>query len=209
MRTLRAGRPGKDSFVGVFSSTCSGWTLIELVSVVVIVGILATIGLPLYSHVRDRAEALRCAANLKTLYAGVSSYVQDNQTWPKIRRGVRETRESGAGEGVSSGGSVVRSYEKQWVDALFPYGVTLENWHCPSMERRMKASGVRVASGSEKIRLDYAPTQFEDGPLKPYERPGHPWFVERGAPHASGPQFILTDGSVLGAREVFERAGVK
>ena len=57
----------------------TGFTLLEIAGVIVILGILATLGMPLMSKFRARAEGLQCAANLTALGLGASSYLEDHK----------------------------------------------------------------------------------------------------------------------------------
>lgn len=72
-----------------------GFTLIELLVVIAIIAILAALALPVFSAAREKARAMDCLNNLKSLGQGFQSYlsstdgsmfsVEDGQdTWPKI-----------------------------------------------------------------------------------------------------------------------------
>lgn len=51
-----------------------GFTMIELIFIIVILGILATVAIPRLTIVRDDAEVAKAATNLSTLVADISSY---------------------------------------------------------------------------------------------------------------------------------------
>lgn len=55
------------------------FTLIELLTVIAIVGILAAILIPVVSRVRASARATECVSNLRQLSSAVTLYAQDNR----------------------------------------------------------------------------------------------------------------------------------
>ena len=59
-----------------------GFTLIEILVVVSIVGILATITIPMYQDYVDRAKNSAALSDLKNLKAAMSAYFSENQVYP-------------------------------------------------------------------------------------------------------------------------------
>ena len=49
------------------------FTLLEMMIVLTIVAILATLLLPVYGHLRERAQKAQCMANLRSLYVATDS----------------------------------------------------------------------------------------------------------------------------------------
>src|SRR5207249_10798340 len=61
-----------------------GFTLIELMIVVAIIGILAAIAIPLYANVQARARVAKAQADLRTLASAVSMYQAHTGTFPNV-----------------------------------------------------------------------------------------------------------------------------
>lgn len=61
--------------------TQKGFTLVELMIVVVIVGILASIGIPAYGDYVRRGKIAEATTNLSSLRVSMEQYYQDNRTY--------------------------------------------------------------------------------------------------------------------------------
>jgi prepilin-type N-terminal cleavage/methylation domain-containing protein len=167
---------------------CRGYTLIELMVVVLLVVFLAALSIPSYAWVRNRMDRASCANNLRGLYLGASSFLQEQGTWPQI----------------SSSDPGSEMYARAWITALERYGVSEEAWRCPSVERTLGKS--LRSSGVTQKRVDYFATPFGEGPRVAYRYATQPWFAERGDLHGDGNLLILGTGEVLSLKEVYKDA---
>lgn len=59
-----------------------GFTLIELVIVIVIIGILAAVAIPKFVDLKSNAEASACKANQAAIESAISMYVAQNGAAP-------------------------------------------------------------------------------------------------------------------------------
>jgi prepilin-type N-terminal cleavage/methylation domain-containing protein len=55
-----------------------GFTLLELLVVVVIIAILVGISVPVFAHVKESGNRAQCMSNLRQLHAGCAAYAADN-----------------------------------------------------------------------------------------------------------------------------------
>ncbi|MDB6174699.1 MAG: hypothetical protein JWL59_4010 [Chthoniobacteraceae bacterium] len=161
----------------------SAFTLLEILTVLVVMMILVTLLIPALSSLKNRAELASCTSNLKSLYVGANSYVQEQGHWPQV--GTKDIRSP--------------VYTEAWVAALARYGVSRKSWICPTMQRLMKSPDYEKGKG---VRVDYFATPFGDGAQTPYKYMTQPWFIERGNVHGNGNLVIFTDGSVVSLNDI-------
>ncbi len=180
----------------------TGFTLLEIVGVCLILGILATLSIPVLKGFRGRAEGLQCKANLQALGLGAQAYIDDHKSWPQI---VADKPGANSAQQLTPGsGDKTLSYAEQWIAAFEPYGISEKVWRCPSIEKQIKAQGNPEAL--KQKRLDYTPTRFDSRPESPRQWPKHPWFIERGALHGNGPNILFADGTISSVDELFKGA---
>ena len=166
-----------------------GFTLLEVFVVIIIIAILATLLLPVFSKMRARAQRVQCMANLRSLYVATESYVQQYGSWPQIP--------------VSDSDSAEQDYANAWIAALAPFGPTQKTWICPTIQELLQNPDL---SKSENVRVDYIATPFDDKPPTPHQWAKQPWFAETGDVHGNGNLIIFTDGSISDLKTVAGRA---
>jgi prepilin-type N-terminal cleavage/methylation domain-containing protein len=59
-----------------------GFTLVELLIVIVILGVLSTVTVFAVSGITSRGETARCAADKRTIEVAVESYYANENRWP-------------------------------------------------------------------------------------------------------------------------------
>lgn len=112
---------------------CGGFSLIELVIVVAIIGMLVAMTIPQWGRLKTRAQSVACVNNLRQVGIGVLSYVSDNNnTFPMIEPNPNDPVYDQ--EEVTEEGKELQV--KPMLEALEPYGVTAGVLKCPTDIRR-------------------------------------------------------------------------
>ena len=132
-----------------------GFTLIELMIVLAILGILIAIILPALSSARERGRQSACLSNLRQLGLAIAAYAQDSdQQFPL------------GGDPADLHSDSWRNYNGgiYWAEArtlrpltsvLQPYTMDARIWHCPS------DTGFSSVEGSERFPISAHPTSWD------------------------------------------------
>jgi prepilin-type N-terminal cleavage/methylation domain-containing protein len=164
----------------------SGFTLIDLVCVIVIIGVIASISVGAFDSLKNRARRLNCVSNLKSLYGAAAAHLSDKGQWPQVS--ARLINQS-PGE-----------YTSRWLDALSPYGITLKQLTCPAAaaSRRNRESD----NPAKPDFVDYIATPFGKGADTPFRYLTQPWFAETTGSHGKANLLILGNGEVQELSEI-------
>ncbi len=128
------------------------FTLIELLTVIAIIAVLAAILMPVFARVKESTRQATCMSNMHELYLKSSLYKEDHgQKMPPLLLGVAENSDgspwTGAGTPVAPS-NMKNSY-------LYPkYIASIETFHCPNNT---------VSSYSAAVNATYHPTSGYTG----------------------------------------------
>jgi prepilin-type N-terminal cleavage/methylation domain-containing protein len=98
------------------NSEYNGFTLVELLVVIVVISILAALLLPVVGRAKEQARSVSCKNHLHQIGLAMQMYVADHNMYPS---------------GMGGGGPPF----KTWPDQLAPYNpISWTNlaWHCPT-----------------------------------------------------------------------------
>ncbi len=165
----------------------AAFTLLELLIGLVIITILVTLLVPVYGHLRTRAQKVQCMANLRSLYLATDVYLQRNGSWPQI---------------FVKNFPTGQEYANAWVAALTPLGVDRKSWICPTIQEFLHDPSY---NNPATARLDYVSSGFDDKATSPHQWPRQPWFIETGDVHGNGNLIIFTDGSIAESNDVLPK----
>jgi prepilin-type N-terminal cleavage/methylation domain-containing protein len=118
------------------ASLLAGFTLVEIMIVVAIIGILAAIGIPSFVKARSRSQATACINNLRQIEAAVQQFaiekglhVGDNVAWPGDVTAYIKLTSEGSIPGCPAGGEYSLQTVGTIPQALCSLGTTVDPPH--------------------------------------------------------------------------------
>jgi general secretion pathway protein G len=113
------------------TSKRTGFTLLELLIVIAIIGLLAAILFPVFSRVRDGARRASCLSNLRQLGNAVRMYTQDYDKYPHaLDVSDRHAPQMWQAQAVAAGFDL--TVIPLLTEALDPYVKNAQLWRCNS-----------------------------------------------------------------------------
>ena len=110
------------------SARAAGFTLVELLTVIAIISILAALLFPVFAEAREKARQVSCLSNEKQIGMSVAMYTEDyDETLPLYS--------FGAGYGGILGYNSLDG--PRWADMIFPYVKNTQTFDCPDSGRKM------------------------------------------------------------------------
>lgn len=152
-----------------------GFTMIEMLTVIAIIALLAGIIFPVFATVRENARRTQCISNMREMARAVKQYNLDNREYPEYlfgpaldAQGLRMTAPGTAGHSMrdiqgllastDSNNQVATNAKREYAKSLYPeYINDLNMFHCPnnSAVTRVDDRTAVVAQRIEERRDDY------------------------------------------------------
>lgn len=123
------------------------FTLMELLVVIAIIAILVALLLPALSRAKQKAQQIKCVANLHQLGVGLLSFVADNQAYPSMIGPTNSENPGWWATQLQSGGFG----SAQPISNFFYAGV----WRCPAAPARWPWGGGGSATSEPFISYGY------------------------------------------------------
>ena len=162
-------------------------TLIEVIVVVGIIAVLASLILPNANSLINRAQGPLCTSKLVNLWTVFSSNLNDGNAWPQIPTNSTNPIQIGSLE-----------EEEWWLSCCSTNGMGLKtnDWNCPTITRLLR----NATNGVQPHLITYLPTLFDANLSTPSKSASMPWFVEIANVHGNGAKMIRADGAVVEAQ---------
>ena len=85
--------PTSNRFAARFRRSQSGFTLIEMMVVIVILGVLAGLVVPRFIDQPDKAKVVKAKAQIESLSMAIKQYKLDNGVYPTTEQGLKALKE--------------------------------------------------------------------------------------------------------------------
>lgn len=134
-----------------------GFTLVEILVVLAIIGILSAILFPVFGRVREEGRATVCLSNLKQLGLSLEMYTQDtNGRYPMNRFADYAHEPTGClSTPPDPPASGLAGSSWNWKRALLPYLKDQQIFECPSNEYAWSPSPLTNGIGGDESNGDY------------------------------------------------------
>ena len=121
----------------------AGFTLIEILVVIAIIGILAAILFPAFARARENARRASCMSNMKQLGLGMLQYAQDY-----------DERYYGATKASTPALLISLLPGIGWAGAMYPYVMSAQVYKCPNDTNPGTGMNVPVSYAMNKYGAD-------------------------------------------------------
>ncbi len=144
----------------------SGFSLIELLTVIAIIAILAAIIFPVMSNVKKRAQMNQCITNLHQIGVAVQMFKQENRRYP-LTLGSQAVDQNG--NLVTAPGNQIPFESAKGENSLYAeYVNTIQMFHCPVS---------RFTNSSEIVSYDPTPNDGNNDVVYVYSYNSYDCFV--------------------------------
>jgi prepilin-type N-terminal cleavage/methylation domain-containing protein len=166
----------------------SGFTILEVLAVIVLLAILAAIAVPYYKTYLAKSSSVVCFGNLKSLQTGFASFQADHgRRWPPTPQ---------------TDDPFDERLEDYWISIMAPYGISESTWKCPVFKAAKAA-----APDGRLLKIHYIPANFDATPGRAMEWANQPWLMEIGNAHGDGALIAFRD-SIKSMNQVMRDNGI-